>query len=114
MKLLLRSLGLGIVGYLIPRFLAALGVPFDQWVTQLASAIKGIPTIITLDTTITVLGMLIGFGLMFIELWWKPVGHFISRIGGWRSTKKELNKLFEADNKDSSSSDMVVSPPMIR
>ena len=89
MKSVVRAMGLGIVGYFVPRLLAALGVPFDQWANQLATFLKGAPAVVGQETTLMVLGLLSGFCLMLVELWWKPLGQLVPRVRNWRLRQRE-------------------------
>jgi len=95
-------MGVGTIGFFTPRLLAALGVPFDMWANDLASYLKGVPTVIASDTTITYLGLFLGLSLMFVELWWKPLGRSIARVGNWRKRSTEAGRILETGQKQAS------------
>ncbi len=75
--------------------LAALGVPFDEWANQLATILRGVPTVIAHETTLTALGLVVGSSLMLVELWWKPVGRSITRVFDWRKRRAAASQLSE-------------------
>lgn len=105
MKSVIRAIGLGLVGFMVPRVLAALGVPFDLWANQLATALKDAPTVIAQETTFTILGLLFGFCLMFAELWWKPLGQVIPYVRNWRNTKDRSAELCAPDDAGQTTND---------
>lgn len=103
--LLLRSAGLAVLGFMVPRALLAAGVPLEVWAQVIGSKIRGAAVIISADTTATLLGVALALLLVTMELWWQPIGKLMSAVhsakskhGGPQSdaatTRMPLNELY--------------------
>lgn len=75
---LVRTTGLAVFGFMVPRILLAAGVPLDVWARVIGSKIRGTAVMISAETTVTVLGVILALLLMTMELWWQPIGKLIS------------------------------------
>lgn len=87
----LRVVGLGIIGYMVPRILIGLGVPLDEWAATLAAGVG----VVLEDRSdwVTYGGLAIAVLLILGELIFEPVEWLIARL---RMKGKKRVRLCEA------------------
>ena len=75
---LLRVCGMGLVGFLFPRILVALGVPLDQWAVELAAWATGGAVMLSQEDALLWVGGIAAFVMLSVELWQTPAAKAVA------------------------------------
>lgn len=75
---LLRVCGMGLVGFLFPRILVALGVPLDQWAVELAAWVTGGAVMLSQEDALLWVGGIAALVILSVELWQTPAAKAVA------------------------------------
>lgn len=77
-----RACGLGLIGWIFPRLLVALGIPLDRWIVTLSGWIFGAGNALTSESALWVATVILAATLITVEWWWHPVASLVGRRAG--------------------------------